>query len=91
MFLGPTVSSCQLAPYGDKPRSSEKVAAQIVCIVRVDSNHRFLDVGQESSPLDHGTVFISMDPPRVALGFSACGADVFLLDDEPVLKARRKR
>jgi hypothetical protein len=35
-------------------------------------------------PLDHGTVFIAVDPPRVALGFSACGADVFLLDDEPI-------
>ena len=34
-------------------------------------------------PLDHGTVFLLVDSPRVALGFSACGADVFLLDDEP--------
>jgi hypothetical protein len=34
-------------------------------------------------PLDHGTVFHAVDSPRVALGFSACGADVFLLDDEP--------
>ena len=35
-------------------------------------------------PLDHGTVFHAVDSPRVALGFSACGADVFLLDDEPI-------
>ena len=26
-----------------------------------------------------------MDPPRLALGFPACGAGVLLLDDEPVV------
>jgi hypothetical protein len=34
-------------------------------------------------PLDHGTAIHLVDSPRVALGFSACGADVFLLDDGP--------
>lgn len=43
-------------------------------------------------PLDHGTVIPLVDSPRVALGFSACGANVFLLDDEPIrLKAEAVR
>ena len=58
---------------------------------RMESNHHLLDVGQASWPLDHGTVFrFSVDPPRVALGFPACGAGVFLLDDEPVKLRRQK-
>ncbi len=40
-------------------------------------------------PLDHGTVFHAVDSPRVALGFSVCGADVLLLDDEPNLSKFR--
>jgi hypothetical protein len=49
----------------------------------MESNHRRLGVGQESLPLDHGTVW-QMDSPGVAPESSACGADVFLLDDEPM-------
>ena len=48
----------------------------------MESNHRFLDVSQASSPLDHGTV-ISVDPLGVAPRFPVCGTGVFLLDDEP--------
>ena len=55
---------------------------------RMESNHRFLDVTQASSPLDHGTVF-SVDSPGVAPGFPACGAGVFLLDHEPILSERK--
>ena len=56
----------------------------------MDSNHRFLVVGQESSPLDHGTVsfgklFVKVDPSRVALESPVCRTGVFLLDHEPFL------
>ena len=50
----------------------------------MELNHRCLDVSQESCRWTTGLFFIAVDPPRVALGFSACGADVFLLDDEPI-------
>ena len=53
----------------------------------MESNHRFLDVTQVSSPLDHGTVFI-VDSLGVAPRLPACGAGVFLLDDEPVLSPK---
>ena len=58
----------------------------------MESNHRFLDVTQVSSPLDHGTV-LSVDPLGIAPRFPACDAGVFLLDDEPdtVWKVRGSR
>jgi hypothetical protein len=46
----------------------------------MELNHRFLFVGQESLPLDHGTV----DSLGIAPRSQACGACVFLLDDEPI-------
>ena len=60
----------------------------------MESNHHFLDVSQASWPLDHGTGWVGrivnpsykVDPPGFAPGFPACGAGVFLLDDEPVLE-----
>ncbi len=61
----------------------------------MESNHRFLDVNQASSPLDHGTMLfrcvVSVDSPGIAPGSSACGADVFLLDDKPILSERKPR
>ena len=49
----------------------------------MESNHRFLGVGQVSLPLDHGTVFVQVESPGVAPGSPACGAGVVLLDHDP--------
>lgn len=56
----------------------------------MESNHRFLDVNQASLPLDHGTVFhvFSVDPPGIAPGSPACDTGIFLLDDEPIWRAK---
>jgi hypothetical protein len=48
----------------------------------MELNHRFLGVDQASLPLDHGTV----ESPGIAPGFSACRADVVLLDHDPERK-----
>ncbi len=51
----------------------------------MDSNHRCLGVGQESSPLDHGTVFLQkVDLSGVAPESPVCRTGVFLLDHKPL-------
>jgi hypothetical protein len=54
----------------------------------MESNHRRLDVGQVSLPLDHGT---EVDPSGVAPEFPTCEAGVLLLDDKPVIQAEAVR
>ena len=54
----------------------------------MELNHRCLDVSQESCRWTTGLFLAAVDPPRVALGFPACGAGVFLLDHEPVVVDR---
>ena len=49
----------------------------------MELNHRFLFVGQESLPLDHGTV-LKWTHWESHPDLQACGAGVFLLDHEPV-------
>ena len=56
----------------------------------MDSNHRYLGVGQTSSPLDHG-INLKMDSSGIAPESSVCRTDVFLLDHEPELFIIPKR
>ena len=70
-------------PPGFKPSRSADWRTWAIKWSRMESNHRFLGVGQVSLPLDHGTVFVQVESPGVAPGSPACGAGVFLLDHDP--------